>query len=430
MPETVQSADVQLEVLSSRLREVVAAIVADTPAVARRVTQMIVDTIPDYTASGDQALRSDLEQSVTLNAELWYGCLLEAKPLTAEQLAAVQDFARNRVHQGVSLAGLLRAYRVGSRGLWAELLEAAAADPSLHEELLFKISPYLLWHFDVVAQTVARAYLDESHQQARWRERLRSELWSLLRHRPDDLETFRHHAEALGLDAFAPHCAVALDLTRLPDLPLRREEAVDRLVTMVARSLGVERHALMRVLHRVHLVFWVGVPHGDSPLDTERRLREQAARIAQASGMVRRAGVGLPGSGPGGWKQSADQALRAIEIGARLDGEATVHAYAEMALDDAVSGAENVLRYFEAVMEPLASEPQLLETLETYFRMRQHRKAVAGALGIHPNTLNYRLERIEGLLGAELASLSWLARLHIAMRLRRRSLPGGEEDGA
>lgn len=428
MPDSIQNDDVQLEALSPRLHAAVTTIVADIPAVARRVTEMIVAAIPDYSEAGDQALVGDLQASVTRNAELWYGCLLDATPLQPEQLAPMQDFARNRVHQGVSLAGLLRAYRVGSRGLWAELLAAGAEDPSLHEELLFKLSPYLLWHFDVVAQTVARAYMDESQQQARWRERLRSELWGVLRHRPEDLDTFRRHADALGLDAFAPHCAVALDLVQLPELPTRREAAIDRLVTMTARSLGLERHALMRVLHQGQLIVWVGVPHGDSPLDTERRLREQAARIAVSSGMVRVAGIGLPGSGPGGWRQSADQALRAIEMGGRLEGTAKVHAYADMALDDAVSGAENVLRYFEAMMEPLAAEPQLLDTLETYFAMRQHRKAVAGALGIHPNTLNYRLERIESLLGAELSSLSWLARLHIAMRLRRRSLPGEGAD--
>lgn len=423
MPEATRNTDVQLEPLSAPLRAIVARILDDVDGVARRLTAMIVELVPDYTSVGDGAVRRDLEQSVRRNAELWYGCLLHAAPLTPEQLAPVQDFARNRVHQGVSLAGVLRAYRVGSRGLWDELLQGVADDASLHEELLFKISPYLLWHFDVLAQTVARAYQEESYQQARWRERLRGELWSLLRDRPDDQATFRHHAEALGLDAFAPHCALALQLARLPEMPSRREAAIDRVVATVARVIGLEPQALMRALHHGHLIFWVGVPHGDSLLEAERRLCAQARRLVEGGGHVRRAGVGLPGSGPAGWKQSADQSLRAMEIGARLEEGVQVNAYTDIALDDAISGAENVLRYFEAMIEPLAAEPQLLETLETYFALRQHRKAVAGALGIHPNTLNYRLERIEGLLGAELSSLRWLARLHIALRLRRRSLP-------
>jgi DNA-binding PucR family transcriptional regulator len=59
-----------------------------------------------------------------------------------------------------------------------------------------------------------------------------------------------------------------------------------------------------------------------------------------------------------------------------------------------------------------------MKTVECYFDNRQHRETTAAALGIHPNTLNYRLERIETLLGAELDTPGWIARLFIALKLR------------
>ncbi len=43
----------------------------------------------------------------------------------------------------------------------------------------------------------------------------------------------------------------------------------------------------------------------------------------------------------------------------------------------------------------------------------------AGSLGIHPNTLNYRLDRIEALLDAKIDDPTWIARLFIALRLRK-----------
>jgi DNA-binding PucR family transcriptional regulator len=41
---------------------------------------------------------------------------------------------------------------------------------------------------------------------------------------------------------------------------------------------------------------------------------------------------------------------------------------------------------------------------------------------IHPNTLNNQLERIEGILGANLEDAAWIAKLHVALRLRQASL--------
>jgi DNA-binding PucR family transcriptional regulator len=92
--------------------------------------------------------------------------------------------------------------------------------------------------------------------------------------------------------------------------------------------------------------------------------------------------------------------------------------YSEIALDDAVAGSENVTRFFQALLERLSQEPHLLETLQTYFELRQHRKAVAAALKVHPNTLSYRLERIENLLGASLDNTAWVAKLHTALQLQ------------
>jgi sugar diacid utilization regulator len=76
------------------------------------------------------------------------------------------------------------------------------------------------------------------------------------------------------------------------------------------------------------------------------------------------------------------------------------------------------------MLEEILHERDLLKTLECYFSHRQQHKSTAAELGIHTNTLRYRLDRIEMLLGAELDTPHWMAHLFIALRLRNAASAG------
>jgi sugar diacid utilization regulator len=417
------SVDGLIEPLSPRLRKVVERVLDDVDRVVDNVFDKVWALVPDYVRAGNPVLRKELHAAIALHAQLWFGALLRARAPTEEELGPAAEFARHRVHQGVSLAGMLRAFRIGTAGLWSPLLEAAANDPRLHHELLFKVSPYMLYHFDAVQQAMSQAYNREQFRQVRWRERLRQELWSVLLTRPDDVESFRTHAEALGLNAVTPHCAVALRLAEVPALTSQLEESVDRITSGIARTVGIDRDGFLHTVYRDCLVFWLPLAHGESLIDHDRSLAATAATLVKSVENVVAAGVGLPGTGPRGWRLSADQAVKAIERKACGDEPGVACRYSEIALDDAVATSENVTRFFQALLERLSHEPHLLETLQTYFGLRQHRKAVAAALKVHPNTLSYRLERIENLLGASLDSTAWVAKLHTALRLQGPGAP-------
>jgi sugar diacid utilization regulator len=58
-------------------------------------------------------------------------------------------------------------------------------------------------------------------------------------------------------------------------------------------------------------------------------------------------------------------------------------------------------------------------TLVTFFAEGRRHRSTADALCIHTNTFNYRLEHIESLLGASLDDAEWIAKLDIALKLRR-----------
>jgi sugar diacid utilization regulator len=143
---------------------------------------------------------------------------------------------------------------------------------------------------------------------------------------------------------------------------------------------------------------------------------------------IRSASATTPGNnhGPSGWAQTVDEACKALDFGAPAPGKKSVHLYSDIVVNDSVRRTNNVLRYLHCLLERLAEEPELLSTLQTYFDQLQRRKITADALGIHPNTLNHRLERIETLLGAKLDEPSWIAKLHVAVRLRQQTLPEPE----
>lgn len=401
--------------ISERLRGLVEGERADIDGASRQAVQTIQALVPDYALSSDPQMLQDLYRSAHVNAQLWFDALLQRQSLSTAALEPVVQFARSRVHQGISLSGLLRAFRVIARSFWARLLQAAGDDAALHSELLCKVSPYLLQHFDIVAEAIADAYLKEQAQHARWRDRLRQELWMIVSGRTEDASGFRARAEALGIAPASAHCALVLRWAT--DSTAGSEQGSEPVLADLARRFGTAHELLMRAPHRDHLVAWVAVPRDTSLIAFDQQLAQAAAALVEAGHGLRAVGIGLPGVAAQGWRVSMEQGFRALGSGGAP--ERRVHRFSQIVLDDAVSVSENVSGFMGAMMETLAAETALLETLRAYIQHRQHRKATAAALNVHPNTLDHRLERIETLLDGRFDDIDWLARIHTALRLFR-----------
>lgn len=416
---TPLDAETGVGTLSPPLRAIIETQLKNTEVVVQRALRAMRGAIPEYESIEDAAIRLDVQQSVTHNVRMWFTALLTGRPPSAMELEPLISFGRRRVHQGVSLQSLLQAFRTGSRVLWDVLLEEAGKDEEIHRELLFKVSPYILLHFDLMGRTIGQAHAEEQQKRARWRDRLQHELCGVIFSHPDDSESFREHTLALGIDANAAHLALALRLGSQPSERITPEMGLDKLLSGISRMLSIERDTVLRTLRNGHVLLWVPLSVGESASEAERRYSALCEQITGTGQDVVAVGIGLPDSGARGWRRSADQALRALDVGLRIEPARVVQRYVEVALDDALNSTDNVARYFESLLDRLAPEAHLLKTLQTFFEYRQHRKAVAGALGIHPNTLSYRLERIETILGARLDDIGWLSRLHAALRLRQ-----------
>ncbi len=413
--------------VTGKLRERTLEFANDSSQMIDRIYAVLVASEESY-ARLTPAVQQDVLGSIKLSAKLWFDSILTGAPPPPDEMEVFSSSGRRRVHQGVPLSSLLRAFRLGSLELWRDYLDVASADTDLRDEMLFVVSPYLLDHFDVVAQAVAQDYLDEQYQRTRWRDALRYELCSIVFGFPDDASGFRKTAEALGLDSTAPRVAIAIDLELQGVMPSNLEGELDRLALAIASHLKTTNDELVRFMHRGRLVVWTPCARGESILDCDLRMTKSVASLVMAVPALKAVGVGLMNQGASGWSASVEEAFKALDSGLRIDKTMRTRHYSDIAVDESVRRTDNVLRYLDSMVQRLLHEPELLLTLQVYFEQMQKRKVTAGVLGIHPNTLNYRLERIETLLGAKLDEPAWIAKLHTALKLRQISVFDGERN--
>lgn len=67
------------------------------------------------------------------------------------------------------------------------------------------------------------------------------------------------------------------------------------------------------------------------------------------------------------------------------------------------------------MLDPLRRVPDLLPTLEAFVSTEANRKKAATQLVVHPNTVDYRLKRIEQITGIDPMKSSGLRALHAAL---------------
>jgi purine catabolism regulator len=170
----------------------------------------------------------------------------------------------------------------------------------------------------------------------------------------------------------------------------------------------------------------LGLHHGCVALvlEGDGSILDQWTAHLTAAGLPVRAALGRAAEVPAGLVDSRYDAQLALDFLARTAAPAgRVLRFEEFELIDALLSAADpaVLRArVDLVLDPLRDHPQLLETLVAYLSANQNVNAAAEALHVHPNSLRYRLTRVEELLGRSVRSPATLADLYVALRAETR----------
>jgi carbohydrate diacid regulator len=405
--------------LSPSLVAVIRSLLSNIDRLVERIVAAISTGVDDYANLKNESIGQDVIRAVRFHARVWLETLLNGTTLSPDILDQVAVMGRRRAHQDISLPALQRAFHIGSREAWSTLLDAARPDGRVWEELLYKVSPYFLYHFDFLAQNIGAAYQAEQHLRTRWRDRLRYELGGIIFSQPENMRGFYERAQALGLDVSANHSAMTLRLTEPANQSAEFDEKMDPFFDAVGRLLGTRRDSLLYMTNHGDVLVWSALTRGETFLANETRLVSRAKALMDEQSKIATIGIGLPARAHLGWRRSAEQSLKALDVGMRLNPRDRIHRYSDFVLDSAVLASEDSVWFLDALIRELSAEADLLETLSVYLEVDMHRKVAAGRLSIHANTLDYRLNRIEEILRAPLTNVGVLAQLNAALRLRR-----------
>jgi carbohydrate diacid regulator len=131
-------------------------------------------------------------------------------------------------------------------------------------------------------------------------------------------------------------------------------------------------------------------------------------------------GIGCYHKVLGGLSRSHEDARAALSLGCRLHGDRGVHCLDALgtAAFIGVSDEQTKLELAKYLLSPLDGEPELIATLETLFAENCHPMRAAQRLGVHRNTLGYRLDKIGLLTGMDPGLFERAVQIRLALLLR------------
>ncbi|MEV0062597.1 helix-turn-helix domain-containing protein [Nocardia sp. NPDC050718] len=319
------------------------------------------------------------------------------------------DGARTVARRGYGVDMLLKTYRAAQRGLWryiTHVLNEQIPDSELRGVVLVTFWERSTLWLDNCLDDIVAAYMSEREHHIHTSDAHRTATVQAILHgepaptagSPDDL---RH-----PMDDFQ----TALVLWTDREVPARqaphllREHATD-----IADSLGAPPPLL--VSSGAHGMWaWLGTPH-----------RPETGDLPAPPTTHTRVAVGIPNPGVDGFRRSHPEARSAQRIATSASHAAAVTVYQDVDLVCMLTGDGNidaVRALVERELGDLAdrSEPvaRIRDTVREFLYAGGSIGATADLLGVHANTVRYRLHQAERRMGRQIER----RRVHIELALR------------
>ena len=378
---------------------------ADAERISSAIFEALRTEIPAYGAIQDPELIRDVQIVSAAIVTIWLRAIKTGE-IDEDELSPIRQGARRRVRQGVDLQSLLKAYRVAIRVMWRELLRSPEWQSPELAPLLAVLAEWALDFTDAMETEVDTTYLDEQRRLAGEAELRRSSLLELvLAGRPEDARL------ELMPDLRRLHVVAVAEVA--DDLQMERLDRVGALFERHAQAkLWTVRHkAVVAVIRRAPAV--------------KRELTLQTLEeLVSSEPAVIRVGLGGDASGPDFTQLSYGEAHDALRIGTALFGDSRrVHDFTALGqYGIALREPQAAGRWAQSVLAERAgalNKTWALPTLESYLRRRGNLKLVARELGIHVNTVKYRLAILRGKLGTQIDDGDVAVELLLAIRLKK-----------
>ena len=409
------------------------------PGLADEMIAAISLEVPDYA----RAMEGTFGQFVRMGVEVALNRFIDMVADPSADVTRARDtyvnLGRGEFHAGRSLDALLAAYRVGARLAWRRFVDAGTAG-RLPPEAIYSIGEAIFAYIDEISAESADGYAEEQSAAAGESQRRRRRLIRLLAQEPPaSQEAIRTAAQAAAwplprrlavLVAAAAETAAGAEASGAPPgggEPVPGEEIVEATAARLARRLG--SGAIGGAAGGLACVF---VPDPDAP----GRRRQLVTAIGDEGGGSRGGGDGRSGDrsdAPGPvaigptvpWHEASASLRRAaaafrLAAGGGIEGPLVVaeHHLATLLLAADRGLAADLAASRLAPLAQLADGPRarLTETLRAWLDRPGQVQAVAAELGVHPQTVRYRLRQLRELFGTRLEDPE--ARFELALALR------------
>jgi PucR C-terminal helix-turn-helix domain len=394
------------------------------PGLADEMIAAISLEVPDYA----RAMEGTFGQLVRMGVEVALNRFIDMVADPAADVTRARDtyvnLGRGEFHAGRSLDALMAAYRVGARLAWRRFVEAGTA-AGLPPDALYSLGEAMFAYIDEISAESADGYAEEQSAAAGESHRRRRRLVRLLAQDPPaSQEAIRTAAQAAAwalprrlavLVAAAADTAAGAEAGGTPPggggEPVPGEEIVEAIGLRLARKLGSA--AIGGAAGGLGCVF---LPDPDAP--GRRR------QIVAAVGETRDEAVAI---GPTVHWHDASASLRRAAAAYRLAAAGSVDGPLVVAEDHLATLllasdrglAADLAASRLAPLATLADGPRarLTETLRAWLDRPGQVQAVAAELGVHPQTVRYRLRQLRELFGTRLEDPEARFELSLALRV-------------
>ncbi len=241
--------------------------------------------------------------------------------------------------------------------------------------------------------------------------------------------TLLQQGRRLGHDLQASHLAIVARFDTANNGPVRAGASEQRWETMESAIARIGATRGDRVLWRIRNNAAEFVLPADAARDERRvaeALRDELATVARASGEAAISlGVGTYREGMAGIRRSHAEARQALLLGRRLQGPGALTMFGELGVYRLIYAAEALPELSDLYNQTLGAlliydrqnNAGLVSTLDAFFAANGSPKEAAERLGVHRNTVLYRLDRIREITGYDLDDAGVRMRLHLALHI-------------
>jgi DNA-binding PucR family transcriptional regulator len=367
----------------------------EVPDLSGRVAHKLLREVDDL--GGEPELAAELRAAVQASVLGWLQVIKHDDPGQHVAPPDALALARTYALRGAPAEVLLRLYRLGHGAVFREWLRALRAEepaPEVMDELVDRSLDLSFAFVDSVSVQIAERYASERARLVRSADAARAEAVRAIL--SDDLVDVDQASRTLGYELRRWHVGMVLWASPEDEgeNPLSRME---RLAVALADALRSSKPLLIPAGGRL-LWAWCGIaqPPSRETLDGLTRLPSGREGL--------HAGLGDPGEGISGFATTHAEALEARRVATLGRASARVTLYPDVDLISLLaSDVGRARRFIEAELGPLAADDdatlRLRATLRAYLDEGSSFVATARRLGIHENTVKYRVRRCEEALG-------------------------------